>query len=212
MSYFVKLLWRSIPVVWRWNCAFYQLFDGKLLKLKWFFYALFTDQFQELCLKNNKSLKLHFSREIAPSSFPWSYGKLLPAATKLGQGNVFTGVCDSVHRGESASVHAGMPAPLPTRQTPRTRQTPPRTRQTPPRPGRHPRTRQTPPQIRQTPPRGRHQHMVNEQLVCILLECILVSIFYCSTFPKTDHSGNVTRIILESRFKMCISKHLKKNG
>ena len=24
---------------------------------------------------------------------------LLPAATKLGQGNVFTGVCDSVHRG-----------------------------------------------------------------------------------------------------------------
>ena len=38
----------------------------------------------------------------------------LPAATKLGQGNVFTGVCDSVNRGGrvSASVHAGMPDPL----------------------------------------------------------------------------------------------------
>ena len=39
--------------------------------------------------------------------------KYLVAATKLGQGNVFTGVCDSVHGGGgvSASVHAGMPAP-----------------------------------------------------------------------------------------------------
>ena len=110
---------------------------------------------------------------------------------------------------------------------------PPWTRQTPPGPGRHPRTRQTPPRpgrhppdqadtpwTRQTasprsgrhPPRGRCQHTVNEWPVCILLECILVSIFYYSTSPKTDHSGNVTRIILESRFKMCISKHLKKIG
>ena len=32
---------------------------------------------------------------------------LLPLATKLGQGYVFAGVCDSVHGG-SASVHAGM--------------------------------------------------------------------------------------------------------
>ena len=29
--------------------------------------------------------------------------QLLPPATKLGQGYVFTGVCDSVHRGVSAS-------------------------------------------------------------------------------------------------------------
>ena len=28
---------------------------------------------------------------------------------KLGQGYVFTHVCDSVHRGGSASVHAGIP-------------------------------------------------------------------------------------------------------
>ena len=34
---------------------------------------------------------------------------LLPAATKLGQGNVFTGVCGSVNVGGSASVHAGIP-------------------------------------------------------------------------------------------------------
>ena len=33
----------------------------------------------------------------------------LPPATKLGQGYIFTGVCDSVHRGVSASVHAGIP-------------------------------------------------------------------------------------------------------
>ena len=37
----------------------------------------------------------------------------LPPATKLGQGNIFTGVCDSVHRGGPASVHAGIPPPTP---------------------------------------------------------------------------------------------------
>ena len=36
----------------------------------------------------------------------------LPPATKLGQGYIFTGVCDSVHGG-SASVHAGIPPPRP---------------------------------------------------------------------------------------------------
>ena len=51
---------------------------------------------------------------------------LLPPATKLGQGNIFTVVCDSVHGGGSVSVHAGIPPP------PRTRQAPPGTRQTPP--------------------------------------------------------------------------------
>ena len=43
---------------------------------------------------------------------------LLPPATKLGQGYVFTGVCDSVHRGGSASVHAGIPHPPSRRPTP----------------------------------------------------------------------------------------------
>ena len=38
---------------------------------------------------------------------------MLPAATKLGQGNVFTGVCDSVHMG---GLQQGEP---PSRETPR---------------------------------------------------------------------------------------------
>ena len=77
---------------------------------------------------------------------------LLPAATKLDQGNVFTGVCDSVHRGVSASMHAGIP--------------PPRIR--------HPPGADTPQE--QTPPGSRLQHTVNERPVRILLECILVFI------------------------------------
>ena len=84
----------------------------------------------------------------------------LPAATKSGQGNVFTGVCDSVNRGVSASVHAGMPPPRtrpdPPNQAhhPPTRHTPPQTRHTHPGPGTHtPQTRHTTPQTR-PPPRG----------------------------------------------------------
>ena len=38
----------------------------------------------------------------------------LPPATKFAQGYVFTRVCDSVHRGVSATVHAGIQTP-PTR-------------------------------------------------------------------------------------------------
>ena len=53
----------------------------------------------------------------------------LPAATKLGQGNVFTGVCDSGHGGLSASVHTGIPSPpradTPQEQTSPQEQTPP---------------------------------------------------------------------------------------
>ena len=116
---------------------------------------------------------------------------LLPAATKLGQGNVFTGVCDSVHRGGvSASVHAGIPPPRsrhpPSRHPPRA-DTPPKTRpplgadtpqdQTPPR-SRHPTQRPDPPRNRHPPwsrhsPRTRHPpgsrllHTVNERPVRI---------------------------------------------
>ena len=65
----------------------------------------------------------------------------LPAATKLGQGNVFTGICDSVHGGWGwcSSVHTGIPPPRgdtppadPPEQTPTLpEQTPPRTKYTP---------------------------------------------------------------------------------
>ena len=74
---------------------------------------------------------------------------LLPPAMKLGQGYVFTGMCDSVHRGVSASVHAGIP---PGSRHPPWEQTPPRSRhsheETPPGsipPGSKPPHKQTPP-------------------------------------------------------------------
>ena len=74
----------------------------------------------------------------------------LPAATKLGQGNVFTGIFDSVKGGVSASVHAGMPTPHdqtppPGHDTPQD-QTPPKA-DTPP--------EQTPPGAEPPPPRSR---------------------------------------------------------
>ena len=47
---------------------------------------------------------------------------LLPAATKMGQGNVFTGVCDSVNRGGSASGPRGCTPPG---ETPPSGQIPP---------------------------------------------------------------------------------------
>ena len=104
----------------------------------------------------------------------------LPAATKLGQGYFFTGVCLST----GGVLPQCMLTYPPREQTPRTRHplgpdppgpgrhppdqadtTPPRTRQTPPpqdqadtppRPGRHPpQTRQTPPAPGRHPPRTR---------------------------------------------------------
>ena len=78
----------------------------------------------------------------------------LPAATKLGQGNVFTGVCDSVHRGGLPQCMLGYrpPAQTPTRSRHPPDQTPPRAdppEQTPP-------WKQTPPgpdtPREQTPP------------------------------------------------------------
>ena len=117
---------------------------------------------------------------------------LLPAATKLGQGNVFTGVCDSVHRRGSASVHAGMPDP-PWEQTPLLGAEPPlgadppRSRHPlprpgPPGPGTHPPRPGTPPdQAPPSLPGSRRQHTVNERPVRTIPECILVS--YCTYAP-----------------------------
>ena len=87
--------------------------------------------------------------------------RFLPAAMKLGQGNVFTGVCDSVHRwGVGVCLSARW-------DTPRSRQPPP------------PRSRHTPPRAdtpwRRHPPGSRLRHnTVNERPVRILLECILI--------------------------------------
>ena len=84
---------------------------------------------------------------------------ILPAATKLGQGNVFTGVCDSVHRGgEGVCLSACWDARPPwSRPTPPDRAHPPRpdTPRTRHPPSRHtPRTRHTPPDQAHTPGPG----------------------------------------------------------
>ena len=75
----------------------------------------------------------------------------LPAATKLGQGNIFTSVCQEFcpQGGGGGYLPQCMlgytPPPRPGR--------PPGSRHPPPGPGRpYPLTRQTPPQTRQTPP------------------------------------------------------------
>ena len=83
---------------------------------------------------------------------------LLPAATKLAQSNVFTGVCDSVNRGgvpgQVPPRDHVPPSPQtrypPTRYSPHLGQVPPGTRY-PPRPGTPPRARYSPPQTRNTP-------------------------------------------------------------
>ena len=76
-----------------------------------------------------------------------------------GQGYVFTRVCDSVNKGGSASVHAGIP--------------PPPEKLTPPESRHPPWEVDTPPGSR-SPPGSRLRHTVNERPVRILLECILV--------------------------------------
>ena len=121
---------------------------------------------------------------------------LLPAATKLGQGNVFTGVCDSVHRRglpqcmlryhplppDQTPPGADTPPPLGpdppgSRHTPLSRHPTPPWEQTPPEQTQPPRSRHPPPRSRPPPPGSRRHHTVNERPVRILLECILVFYF-----------------------------------
>ena len=116
----------------------------------------------------------------------------LSPATKLGQGYIFTSICDSVHRGENLDRY-----PL-GRYTPGTRYLPgpgtPAWDQVhhPPGPGTPPRTRYTP-QTRY--PRDQvhpsEQCMLgdtgNKRVVRILLECILV--YY--NYPVTIRDGQI---------------------
>ena len=110
-------------------------------------------------------------------------------------------VIHSVHRGGSASMHAGIP---PGPDTPPPEQTPPRTRHPPPPRSRHPHPRadplgadtpqeQTPPGSRHPPvgadtppPESRLQHTVYERPVRILLECILVANFSSQEYKATN--------------------------
>ena len=102
------------------------------------------------------------------------YTDNLPPTTKLGQGNIFTGIFDSVHRGEGVCLSAFWDTTTPQDQAPPGLGTPwnqahPPGPGTPPGPGRHP------------PEQSILGDTVNERAVCILLECNLV--FYC------DHPG-----------------------
>ena len=81
-----------------------------------------------VCIRYDQTTILDSSGSITSNRRRKGCNLLLPAATKLGQGNVFTGVCDSATGGVggggggSASVHAGIPPPL--EQTPPWDQTP----------------------------------------------------------------------------------------
>ena len=103
----------------------------------------------------------------AGSMHPTGMQFLLPATTKLGQGNVFTSVCLSTG-GEGCLPQCMLRYTPPPGADPPWEQTP--RPDTPPGPdtprSRHPRTRH--------PPGSRLQHTVNERPVRILLECILV--------------------------------------
>ena len=121
-------------------------------------------------LKNDRNFKVckifFILRQLAVNLIHGLFPKekhndLLPAATKLGQGNIFTSVCQEfcpqVGGRVSASVHAGIP--------PRSRPHHPPQADTPPG-SRPPHQEQTPPRSRppqeQTPPPGsRLQHTVN---------------------------------------------------
>ena len=87
---------------------------------------------QNSCAKNSAQRSL---------SLQMIWHLFLPAATKLGQGNVFTGVCDSVHR----RGRGGLPQCMLGCQPPRTRQTPG--------PGRPPRDQTAPCPDQADPPR-----------------------------------------------------------
>ena len=163
---------------------------------------------------------------------------LLPPATKFGQGYVFTGVCDSVHSGGSASVHTGMPHPLgadtpwsrdPPEQTPPGADTPwsrHPPEQTPPWEqtslGVDPQGVDTPPQSRHTPQSRppREQSMlrdtVNARAVRILLECNLVKllIYYLKRIKMLEfgdqNSGFRIHNGFQDQFLKCETSCLKR--
>ena len=128
--------------------------------------------------------------------------QLLPAATKLGQGNIFTSVCQ-----EFCPQGGGCLPQCMLGYTPRSRHhPPPQTRYTP-------RTRHTsPPDQAHLPPRAdtplgsRLQHTVNERPVRILLECILVFTISlgCKSFRLRDLPQIQTSpIISYSQLRAC---------
>ena len=120
--------------------------------------------------------------------------KYLPAAMKLGQGNIFTSVCQEFcPQGGLPQCMLGYPpnqAHTPPQSRPHRPGTPPGADPPPradtPHPWEH-----TPPQSRHTLPGSRLQHTVNERPVHILLECILVCVYFLNkTIPSQIANNN----------------------
>ena len=116
---------------------------------------------------------------------------LLPPATKLGQGYVFTGACDSVNRGRGVhhtprSRHPPRADPPeqtpPLEQTPRSRHPPEQTPQSRPPWSKHPPSRHPHPPLAVS----MLSDTVNARAVRILLECNLVIIVIVSDLFQID--------------------------
>ena len=139
---------------------------------------------------------------LPPANEVWGKVIFLPAATKLGQGNIFTSVCQEFcpqgEEGVCLSACWDTPDPQAPRDqtplgadTPQTRHPPssrpPSPISRPPGPGTPPAA--DPPWTRHThPPGSRLQHTVNEWPVCILLECILVAPV-CHSVHRGEYLG-----------------------
>ena len=133
---------------------------------------LFFTAHKRRCL-HRRNIRLE-SRQYASD---WNAFVLLPAAMKLGQGNVFTGVWFCSRGGVFLSAHP-----------PRAGTHPPPGRYTPPQAG-TPLRRYTPPWAgtpSPPPPGSRLRHTVNERPVRILLECILVTIVFNWNRTETE--------------------------
>ena len=124
-----------------------------------------SPKMNKILIVNSNILSIDFFGKYSSMHISRDLFSLLPAATKLGQGNIFTPVCDSVNRGGTWSGPRGgtwQTPPRPGTPPPRdqTRHTPPQTRppqdQTPPQPGTPPLLPpdQTPPPPDQTPSRS----------------------------------------------------------
>ena len=111
-------------------------------------------------------------RQISWNSWPLCYYYIYRPQRSCGQGNISTPVCHSVHRGGGGGIPQGTEAP----HTP-----PPPTRHTPPPPD------QTHHPPGQTPPPGEADSGIRsyERPVCILLECILVTISVVASFSRS---------------------------
>ena len=153
---------------------------------------------------------------------------LLPPAMKLGQGYVFTGICDSVNRGgrlpqcmlgytpsrsrhhppseqtaPGADTPLGADIPSPRSRHPPGADTPPE--QTPPGADTSPWStppRSTPPPQADTPPQSMLEDTVNVRAVRILLECSLV---FC-------HAVGSPVITHPSLFEASLTSHLLAMG